>query len=68
MSTGSTEDPYIGTLNPVDSDVPKIPPQAHHKEYSTVAPRTTDRHTMRDEYEGYGNIGDIESAIPAPSK
>ena len=75
MSTESTEAPYIETLNLtrmtfpwVDKDVPKIPPQARHKEYATVAPRTTNLHTMRDEYERYGNIGDIESAIPAPWK
>ena len=72
-STESTEPPYIETLNltrvtlqSVDRDVPNIPPQARRVDYSTMAPRTTTRHTKRDEYEGHENIGDIESAIPAP--
>ena len=72
-STESTEVPYAETLNlahitlpSIDEDFPKVPPQARYTEYSTVTPLTTTRHTKRDEYERYENIGDIESAIPAP--
>ena len=47
------------------SDTLQVPPQARHKEHSTVAPQPATNHTKRDEYEGRGNISDIESAISA---
>ena len=74
-STESTEAPHIETLNltritlpSIDGDLPKVPLQARHTEYSSVAPWTTTRHTKRDEYEGHETTGNIESAIPTPWK
>lgn len=64
--------PYIDTLNLtrssfhlVEKDFPTLPPPARGKGSSTAALRMDGSHTEREDEKGYGQVADVERAVPA---